>query len=295
MPDDPKLQEFERLLDAACRVSASPLQAHAANLARLALTKWAAEVVAGLEDKFPKLNCGHTMETWLFFTATSELGHGVCGYCETDRLHKQLAAAERERDANRELYKKALTQRLSELVASECQACGAEIPESRASEQHVEVLESQLTAARGLLERVRPLIEKASTELLSQAEELNRNCQSYGGFCGGDPRDFHPDPECSTEEERVHHKAACEAWDRGERPEFKDRCGFQKVMDGTLPPDASLADRVKSSELGGHFGLGTTIDPDAVAEVERQVRMANELRALLAELDAEKGEGPREP
>ena len=38
----------------------------------------------------------------------------------------------------------------------------------------------------------------------------------YGFFHGGDPREFSPDPECSTEAERVLHKAHCEAWDRGE-------------------------------------------------------------------------------
>ena len=38
----------------------------------------------------------------------------------------------------------------------------------------------------------------------------------YGFFPGGDPRTFHPDPECSTEAERARHAADCAAWDRGE-------------------------------------------------------------------------------
>jgi len=33
--------------------------------------------------------------------------------------------------------------------------------------------------------------------------------QGYGFFPGGDPRDFDPDPECSTEEEREAHRVAC--------------------------------------------------------------------------------------
>jgi hypothetical protein len=40
----------------------------------------------------------------------------------------------------------------------------------------------------------------------------------YGFFCGGDPRDFCPDGECSTDAEREKHKADCAAWDRGENP-----------------------------------------------------------------------------
>lgn len=40
----------------------------------------------------------------------------------------------------------------------------------------------------------------------------------YGFFCGGDPRDFTPDGEASTEAERERHKQDCAAWDRGEQP-----------------------------------------------------------------------------
>lgn len=39
----------------------------------------------------------------------------------------------------------------------------------------------------------------------------------YGSFPGGDPRNFSPDYECSTEEERAAHKAACVAWAEAER------------------------------------------------------------------------------
>jgi hypothetical protein len=31
----------------------------------------------------------------------------------------------------------------------------------------------------------------------------------YGFFCGGDPRDFHPDHECSSPEEIENHRKAC--------------------------------------------------------------------------------------
>lgn len=39
---------------------------------------------------------------------------------------------------------------------------------------------------------------------------------TYGSFPGGDPRDFEPDPECSTEAEQNLHAADCDRWERGE-------------------------------------------------------------------------------
>lgn len=44
---------------------------------------------------------------------------------------------------------------------------------------------------------------------------MRRKEWGYGFFPGGDPRDFHPDEESSTEEERASHKAACERWNAG--------------------------------------------------------------------------------
>ena len=35
---------------------------------------------------------------------------------------------------------------------------------------------------------------------------------TYGVFQGGDPRNFTPDPECSTEAERQRHQEACTKW-----------------------------------------------------------------------------------
>lgn len=39
--------------------------------------------------------------------------------------------------------------------------------------------------------------------------------ECYGAFPGGDPREFTPDPECSTEAEREAHRRACAIWDAG--------------------------------------------------------------------------------
>ncbi len=38
----------------------------------------------------------------------------------------------------------------------------------------------------------------------------------YGGFHGGDPRNFYPDCECCSEEEIENHRQACAAWDAAE-------------------------------------------------------------------------------
>lgn len=40
---------------------------------------------------------------------------------------------------------------------------------------------------------------------------------SYGYPCVEDPRDFSPDVDCCDESELEAHKAACAAWDAGDR------------------------------------------------------------------------------
>ena len=69
------------------------------------------------------------------------------------------------------------------------------------------------------------LFERLRAFLALHAEDLN-----YGTFIGGDPRDFTPDPESSTEGERALHKAACEAWERGERLEPPTRTCLVPVV-----------------------------------------------------------------
>lgn len=54
--------------------------------------------------------------------------------------------------------------------------------------------------------------------------------QGYGNFPGGDPRQFSPDEECSTPEERAAHERACKAWDTGNRTAVASACRF-----GSLP------------------------------------------------------------
>jgi hypothetical protein len=40
--------------------------------------------------------------------------------------------------------------------------------------------------------------------------------QGYGFYRPENPHDFSPDPESCSDEEMANHKAACEAWDRGD-------------------------------------------------------------------------------
>lgn len=55
-----------------------------------------------------------------------------------------------------------------------------------------------------LLERALPYIEEAAT------------ISGYGFHRPANPHHFFPDAESSSAEELAAHKAACEAWDRGE-------------------------------------------------------------------------------
>lgn len=109
----------------------------------------------------------------------------------------------------------------------------------------------------------------ALKKALSVLREVGFGEASYGGFHGGDPRDFHPDPECSTEDERARHRGACEAWNRGERPVFRDKCGFQKAAAGEVDGHTADGTPYVVSELGANFGLGTNQSSEECAVVER--------------------------
>lgn len=78
----------------------------------------------------------------------------------------------------------------------------------------------------------------------------------YGFFTGGDPRDFTPDPEGSTEEERAAHKAACEA---------RNADDTVPMLPGTEA--TTVAGDVYTHRCGAGFGLGVQIyrDPEMAA------------------------------
>jgi hypothetical protein len=83
--------------------------------------------------------------------------------------------------------------------------------------------------------------DEALSELRELLYDLRRASEDtgYGFFCGGDPNDFHPDPESSTEAERALHRAACEAWNSGKgNPNPAPHCAI--MNGGTAPPGFGL-------------------------------------------------------
>lgn len=106
---------------------------------------------------------------------------------------------------------------------------------------------------------------EAMVELRDLLYDLRRSSKDtgYGFFCGGDPNDFHPDPECSTDEERARHAEACKAWSGGKgNPNPAPHCA---TMNGGVSPPG--------------FGLGTYVmrDEQAADWAERLERCINRL------------------
>jgi hypothetical protein len=125
-----------------------------------------------------------------------------------------------------------------------------------------------------MLRAVRPgtLIDDHAATLIGARDNLNADYidENYGNFMGGDPRDFRPDPECSTPEERERHRLACEAAERGD------------VFAQDLPPGSGIVTMDDGTSALGQradvFGLGTTslVDVDReclIHNVERMVEM----------------------
>jgi hypothetical protein len=96
---------------------------------------------------------------------------------------------------------------------------------------------------------------------------------TYGYYPGGtDPRDFTPDGEVCTPVEIASHKAACEAWERGERP---DPCGPH----GPLPPEMRAAGK-EGWTTTAFYGMGTYAYRDEDAE-----DVLDQVEAALAALN----------
>ena len=56
------------------------------------------------------------------------------------------------------------------------------------------------------------LAETFIRAIIPELEKIAEPQRVYGFFQGGDPRDFSPDAEASSEAERAAHKAACGAF-----------------------------------------------------------------------------------
>jgi hypothetical protein len=114
-------------------------------------------------------------------------------------------------------------------------------------------------------------------EAVEELRDLLRDIESaaqdscYGYFPGGDPRTFSPDPECSTEAEQAAHRAACDAWDRGEREPVRGP-HEQLISDGKVIGHVTLAG----------FGLGVYTHVD-----ECHSDWADRLRRCLERIESE--------
>jgi len=98
---------------------------------------------------------------------------------------------------------------------------------------------------------------------------------TYGFFHGGDPRNFTPDPECSTDMERTRHREDCAKWEQAQR-------------DGIGEPDCrSLFDAIGKLQVivtRAQYGLGTNCDSELqelVFYVEQALDLFNPWRAVV--------------
>lgn len=127
--------------------------------------------------------------------------------------------------------------------------------------------------------------EDARRLCAEQVERAVAECESvgYGGFHGGDPREFSPDLECCTAAEIAAHAAACEAVERGE-----DSCVPAQVIHGADAAEAvasgdfetaTFADGKAVTAHRYSFGIGTYTMRDEGAMTALQ-GVADAIRAL---------------
>lgn len=126
-------------------------------------------------------------------------------------------------------------------------------------------LMAALPALLGELDEARRLLADALPLLPDAVQSM------YGGFHGGDPRNFHPDPDCSTEEERANWRKACadftSAEARGEHPVLGDTHSIGRTEDG----------RFLFHVACNPFGLGTyTYREPALDAIHERIRAALE-------------------
>ena len=118
-------------------------------------------------------------------------------------------------------------------------------------------------------------------EWLADLRALHADLLSIGsespsyGPCFVDPRQFTPDPECSTEAERALHRADCERLARGEPVSTETRCQFRNHGTG-----------VTSVTMPSGYGLGINLadgDPQAADAAERLGRVVDSIERWFSE------------
>lgn len=123
-------------------------------------------------------------------------------------------------------------------------------------------LRRQLTAAQEEIERLREGLTEALPILREAAQPYN----GYGSFLGGDPRNFFPDSDSTTEAELARHKEDCEKWNRAE---------------AECPPETPAGEWLSEHihVLHACYGLGCYTIPAA----PKYTRALDAARALLGE------------
>lgn len=93
---------------------------------------------------------------------------------------------------------------------------------------------------------------KNALEKIAQHKE-----SSYGFFHGGDPRDFSPDGENNTDEEKAAHDEACKAFDEADKK--GEPLPLMRCASGPSPCGGHV--------LRSQFGLGVSSHPSPCALV----------------------------
>lgn len=119
---------------------------------------------------------------------------------------------------------------------------------------------------------------EAAVDALNFAKHFlreNATTQGYGFYRPANPHDFFPDSESCTADEIANHKAACEAWDRGDfkRDEWD---GWLRDADG----------KATMHVLRAPWGIGSYCETDVEMEhrAEALHRVSETYPMLLAAL-----------
>jgi hypothetical protein len=119
-------------------------------------------------------------------------------------------------------------------------------------------------------------------KIVQALEEWAEMHEGYGAFPGGDPRDFTPDEECSTPEEREAHRKACDAASNENGPldsrSLQPAHRWVEPLAAQAAVKAGVADAATIGPGLAHvsfqmFGLGTYRDPEALSVVTAARRL----------------------
>ncbi len=219
-----------------------------------------------LVEKDPSVSVDALDAAWTIYMAAHNLRSTMHRMTFDAGYHARDAEVADLRAENARLRKSAMDwNHQANLYQIELTGLPTALKEARAA---VTRLEAANAEARTALERARPVIA-------FEAESVE-----YGPAFADDPRDFKPDPECSEEYERAAHKAACEAFERGEMVEIprcytrvarnpEEAAAVAKTEMENGAAAVTVTDRIVHVNVQS-WGLGTTTtrDPNMAATLE---------------------------